>query len=200
MPRVTIDDMVRALRESDKPLTASGIGEATGISMQAVAKRRDELESDGRVAYGKVGGATAYWIADHAREDADGGADSADTGRDPPQPKDPVEPRPQTATSESERGNGWGIRRLLEDVTNNLATITFVATVALLLEIFVVDLPYVGVFFLYMTVFAGIISTLIMMLLLYSDLPTKAERPVENLARRVNRIVAIAALAARRAV
>lgn len=102
MPRVTVDDMVDAIREAaPKPLTASGIADATGVTQQAISARREELEADYRVEYGQVGNATAYWIASDPGPEDDG--DGRPSERlDPPDDsasvvtKEPEEPTPRT--------------------------------------------------------------------------------------------------------
>lgn len=62
-PKVTVDEMVHAVKEAEKPLTARDIANKIGVTRQTISNHRDDLESDARVEYGKVGNATAYWFA-----------------------------------------------------------------------------------------------------------------------------------------
>lgn len=62
--KVTVDDMVQAVRQADKPVTARDIAEACGVTRQTISNYRDDLEEDGRIEHGKVGSATAYWLAE----------------------------------------------------------------------------------------------------------------------------------------
>lgn len=64
MQQVTVDDMVDVIREAGQPVTAGDIAEAVGVTRQAIGKRRAELEQDDRIESGKVGQATAYWLAE----------------------------------------------------------------------------------------------------------------------------------------
>lgn len=65
MPRkVTVDDMVAAVREAGRPCTKQDIADRTGVTRQTIANYSHELEDDPRVECGMVGQATAYWMPD----------------------------------------------------------------------------------------------------------------------------------------
>jgi len=60
--RTTTDELVDALRQAKKPvLDAEGLGEKVDLSAQSIRNRREELESDERVASMKIGRTTVWW-------------------------------------------------------------------------------------------------------------------------------------------
>jgi len=60
--KVTVDDMVEAIRRADRPVTARDIASACEVTRQTISNYRDELEADNRIEHGQVGTATAYWF------------------------------------------------------------------------------------------------------------------------------------------
>lgn len=61
--KASIDDYVDAIRTHDRPaLTKQDIADAVGVSRQTVHNHSDDLEADPRVAKGKIGKATVYWL------------------------------------------------------------------------------------------------------------------------------------------
>jgi hypothetical protein len=64
MPRkVTVDDMVNAIEDAERPCTKQDIADRTGVTRPTIINYEDELKQDPRVEFGKVGSATAYWSA-----------------------------------------------------------------------------------------------------------------------------------------
>lgn len=59
----TVDEMVTAVLEADKPLTTTGVADRAGVSDQTVRNYLDEFKEDGRVEYGQVGRGVAFWPA-----------------------------------------------------------------------------------------------------------------------------------------
>lgn len=119
MTQVTVDDMVDAIREAERPVTARDIAESVGVTRQAISKRRDELEEDDRVVSGKVGQATAYWLA---------------AWHEQVEPELPASaPSPQPSTEETDSDDGL-LRRIFDFGTGDGMS---VPGVMVLLAIFV---------------------------------------------------------------
>lgn len=66
--KVKLGDMIQAIKTADKPLTASDIAEATGVTQQAISKRKNEIEQHPRIEYDQIGNARAYWIDSETRD------------------------------------------------------------------------------------------------------------------------------------
>lgn len=110
--KVTVDDMVQAIRQADKPVTAREIAEACDVTRQTISNYRDDLEEDGRIEHGKVGTATAYWLAEedgsvNTRPPSDGpGQGRRDGTRDEPAKRESAD------SQEDETGSQGFIQRL----------------------------------------------------------------------------------------
>jgi hypothetical protein len=110
--KVTVDDMVQAIRQADKPVTAREIAEACDVTRQTISNYRDDLEEDGRIEHGKVGTATAYWLAEE-----DGSVNTRPPGDGPRQgrrdgtPDEPAK-RESADSQEDETGSQGFIQRL----------------------------------------------------------------------------------------
>jgi len=82
---VTLEEMVEAVRDADRPLTRGDIAERVGVTRQALDARQDELEADPRLTYDQIGNARAYWIAEEQRVntgDGGGGVEPDDQDAD----------------------------------------------------------------------------------------------------------------------
>lgn len=71
--KASVDEMIDVVLDADRPLTEADIGERVGVTRRTVSNHREELQNHPAIEYGKVGRATAYWVADESAEPPDMG-------------------------------------------------------------------------------------------------------------------------------
>lgn len=59
--KASLSDMVAAIRDADRPVTASEVAEGAGVTKRTVNNYKEELKSHDEIEAETVGGATAYW-------------------------------------------------------------------------------------------------------------------------------------------
>lgn len=168
--KITDEDIVDVLHDpGHRPvMTASDIADVLGVVSETIRGRMDGVVAEySEVRCSKIDRANVYWVEGAAPTDpSDSGSPpkpaqvERPTDSDPGEPEVP-EPEPETQPSAGEEPQDGGgfVADLLRDMTSDMATLTVLATVVLLIEAFAADVPFVGLFLLSLTVFSGVVGT-----------------------------------------
>jgi hypothetical protein len=114
--KATVSDMVQAIEKHGRPCTKRDIADECGVSRQTIQNHQHELEEDERVAYGPVGTATAYWLAEWTEDDET---------EDSEAPEAPAAETDETGDAEPERRSWFAALGARKTVLTGVAVCVF---------------------------------------------------------------------------